>query len=160
MDLLATSHHDSRRRTDRGGRGSRGDHEIEWSVRGICGSTSCGANRADGASSRHVLDSLAHSGKPSIVNRVALTAGVRERVAKWPSGERNADLDLQADSHADQVGAFDLRWLRAAHHTNGQAKPEAQGAGDICALGDQRRERDLCGESRLEELPAEDLFGE
>lgn len=155
MDLLAASHHDSRRRPDRGGRGSCDDHEIERSVRGICGSASCGA------SSRHVLDNLAHSGKPSVVDRVVtLTDGVHGRVAKWPSGERNADLDFQADSHADQVGAIEVQSLRAARHTHRPAKPEAQGVGNICALCDQRRGRVLCGESRLEELPAEDLFGD
>src|SRR5919107_1392523 len=117
MDLLAASYHDSRRRPDRGGRGSRGDHEIEWSVRGICGSTTCGANGADGASSRHVLD-ITHSVKPSVDRIVALIGGVHGRVAKW-----------------------------------------AWGAGNICALGDQRRGRGLRGDRRLQELPAEDLFG-
>ena len=158
MDLLAASYHDSRRRPDRGGRGSRGDHEIEWSVRGICGSTTCGANGADGASSRHVLD-ITHSVKPSVDRIVALIGGVHERVAKWPWDARNTDLDLQADFHAYQVGAFDLRRLRAAHDIDRQANPEAQGAGNICALGDQRRGRGLRGDRRLQELPAEDLFG-
>ena len=131
MDLLAAPYDDSRRRPDRGGRGGRGDHEIEWSVRCLRGSTSCGANLADGATSRNALG-LAHSVKPSVVDCVvALIGRFRKCVAKWHWGERDANLDLHVESHLYQVGAFDLPGLRAAHHADRQAKPEAQGAGNI-----------------------------
>ena len=130
MDLLAAPYHDSRRRPDRSGRRRRGDHEVEWSVRRLCGSTSRGANLADGPSSRNALD-LAHSIKPSVIDRVvALIGWVHERVAKWPWSECNAHLDFQVEC-AYQVGAFDLRRLPAAHNADRQTKPEAQGAGDI-----------------------------